>query len=265
MTRGRPKYDDILTPREWDVLALLREGLTNQQIADRLGVSLNTSKYHVSEIFMKLGVTNREAAVAWRPERARLALLAPISMLLKHLATSTGVKVALGAAAVGVVGVFVLALGIVRQDDDDAGPLGKLAYVQAGDIWVQALPDGTARRVTTEGNASFPRWSMSGDWLLFRLSTESADIEEWVMRSDGSERRRLDAAEYSLASWSPVGGRSALRAAQWRDGDRAGGRLGASGRARTVFQPDGAGGHLWELEPGRHAHLVPRGALARHR
>lgn len=204
MTRGRPKYDDILTPREWDVLALLREGLTNQQIADRLGVSLNTSKYHVSEIFTKLGVTNREAAVSWRPEGRRLALLAPIAMWVQHLATSTTAKVALGAAAVGVVGVLVVALAIVRQDDGDAGPLGTLAYIQAGDVWVKAVPDGTPRRLTTEGNASFPRWSTSGDWLLFRVQPESAGTEEWLMRSDGSELRRLDAAEYAFASWSPL-------------------------------------------------------------
>jgi Tol biopolymer transport system component/DNA-binding CsgD family transcriptional regulator len=66
--RGRPPHPDILTPREWQVLDLLREGLSNEQIAQRLDVSLATAKYHVSEILTKLGLTSREEAAAWQPE-----------------------------------------------------------------------------------------------------------------------------------------------------------------------------------------------------
>src|SRR5688572_24985435 len=65
--RGRPPHPDILTPREWEVLALLREGLGNPEIAERLGVSRDAVKYHVSEILSKLGVTSREEAAVWRP------------------------------------------------------------------------------------------------------------------------------------------------------------------------------------------------------
>ena len=46
--RGRPPYPDILTPREWEVLDLLRAGLTNEQIAAQLGISLQGAKFHVS-------------------------------------------------------------------------------------------------------------------------------------------------------------------------------------------------------------------------
>ncbi len=46
--RGRPPYPDLLTPREQEVLAFLREGLSNEQIAQRLGVSVAGAKYHVS-------------------------------------------------------------------------------------------------------------------------------------------------------------------------------------------------------------------------
>ena len=61
-----------LTPREQEVLYLLAEGTTNQEIADRLVVSLATAKKHVASILSKLGAENRTQAIA----RARtLALL----------------------------------------------------------------------------------------------------------------------------------------------------------------------------------------------
>jgi DNA-binding CsgD family transcriptional regulator len=66
--RGRPPHPDILTPREWQVLDLLRQGLTNERIAERLDISFATAKYHVAEIISKLGVHTREEAAAWQPE-----------------------------------------------------------------------------------------------------------------------------------------------------------------------------------------------------
>ncbi len=57
-----PGHD--LTPREWEVLALMVEGLNNPEIAQRLFVSRSTAKAHVSHILSKLGVSNRAEAVA---------------------------------------------------------------------------------------------------------------------------------------------------------------------------------------------------------
>lgn len=53
-----------LTTREWDVLDLLREGCTTEQIASRLFVSPGTIRSHVASMLKKLNVTSREAAVA---------------------------------------------------------------------------------------------------------------------------------------------------------------------------------------------------------
>lgn len=53
-----------LTPRQNEVLALLDEGLTNEQIADRLFVSVRTVENHVSAILAKLGAASRDQAVA---------------------------------------------------------------------------------------------------------------------------------------------------------------------------------------------------------
>ena len=57
-----------LTPRELDVLALLAEGLTNPQIAERLFLSRKTVGIHVSRILDKLDAHTRgEAVAASRP------------------------------------------------------------------------------------------------------------------------------------------------------------------------------------------------------
>ncbi len=53
-----------LTPREFEVLALMVEGLSNPEIANRLIVTRSTVKFHVSSILAKLGVTSRTEAVA---------------------------------------------------------------------------------------------------------------------------------------------------------------------------------------------------------
>jgi NarL family two-component system response regulator LiaR len=53
-----------LTDREREVLALMVEGLNNNQIADRLVVSHSTAKFHVSSILSKLGAASRTEAVS---------------------------------------------------------------------------------------------------------------------------------------------------------------------------------------------------------
>jgi predicted ATPase/DNA-binding CsgD family transcriptional regulator len=53
-----------LTPRELEVLELIAQGLTNQQIADQLVLSVGTVKWYTSEIYGKLEVGNRTQAVA---------------------------------------------------------------------------------------------------------------------------------------------------------------------------------------------------------
>jgi len=54
---------DDLTQRELEVLALMVEGLTNPEIAERLTISRATASSHVSHILHKLGVSNRAEAI----------------------------------------------------------------------------------------------------------------------------------------------------------------------------------------------------------
>jgi DNA-binding CsgD family transcriptional regulator len=78
--RGRPPHPDVLTPRQQEVLELLREGLTNREIAEKLDISTDGAKFHVSEILTRIGVTSRVDAVRWAegPERATASLHARI-------------------------------------------------------------------------------------------------------------------------------------------------------------------------------------------
>jgi DNA-binding NarL/FixJ family response regulator len=53
-----------LTPRELQVLHLVADGLSNEALARKLNISLNTSKRHLQSIFLRLGVSTRSEAVA---------------------------------------------------------------------------------------------------------------------------------------------------------------------------------------------------------
>lgn len=54
---------ESLTAREYEVLTLLADGLHNREIAERLGVSEHTVKFHLGAIFGKLGASTRTEAV----------------------------------------------------------------------------------------------------------------------------------------------------------------------------------------------------------
>ena len=53
-----------LTAREKEILVLLVEGLNNPKISEKLHISIGTTRTHVSNIFNKLGVSNRAEAIA---------------------------------------------------------------------------------------------------------------------------------------------------------------------------------------------------------
>jgi DNA-binding NarL/FixJ family response regulator len=68
----RPAADmPDLTPREREVLGLVREGLANKQIARRLGITERTVKAHLTSIFATIGVADRTSAALWA-ERHRV-------------------------------------------------------------------------------------------------------------------------------------------------------------------------------------------------
>jgi DNA-binding CsgD family transcriptional regulator len=116
-----------LTPRQREVLGLIARGHTNPEIAERLGISLEGAKHHVSEILSKLDVPSREAAADWwRANRA-----SPFSRFVRALWPWPAV----GAAAVaGAVIAVVVAIALFGPNDN--GPVAAVV----GDPTTAALP-----------------------------------------------------------------------------------------------------------------------------
>lgn len=119
MRRGRPPHPELLTPRQQEVLELLRQGLSNQEIAERLGIGVFTARYHVSEILARLDVESRREAAQWQPEpepalrrRAFFGVAIPaffldkspleVAMKIGGIAAIAGTTVALALLAIGV-------------------------------------------------------------------------------------------------------------------------------------------------------------------
>ncbi|MGH7267180.1 MAG: helix-turn-helix domain-containing protein, partial [Candidatus Rokuibacteriota bacterium] len=63
-----------LTPREQAVLELLAQGLSNRRIAERLGISEHTAKFHVGSVCGKLGASSRTEAVSRGIRRGLITL-----------------------------------------------------------------------------------------------------------------------------------------------------------------------------------------------
>ncbi len=78
--------------------------------------------------------------------------------------------------------------------------LGALAYIRGGELWVQELPDGEARRLTTDADDSSPLWSPSGQWLAFRKGDQLR-----LIHKSGADARTLNHGESaSQVAWSPL-------------------------------------------------------------
>ena len=83
VTGGWPGRDHGLSAREAEVLALITQGLSNQEIADRSYLSINSVKTYVRTAYRKIGVTRRSQAVAWgmrngfEPDRTRVVAPGP--------------------------------------------------------------------------------------------------------------------------------------------------------------------------------------------
>jgi DNA-binding CsgD family transcriptional regulator len=94
---------DELTAREREVLSLVEGGLTNEQIAERLGITSDGVKYHVSQAMSKLDVGSRYEAAAMARRRRPAWLSVPVALRILAGTAATGVVVVLAILVVGVL------------------------------------------------------------------------------------------------------------------------------------------------------------------
>jgi DNA-binding CsgD family transcriptional regulator len=186
--RGRPAYPDVLTPREWEVLALIREGLTNLQIAERLGISESGARFHVSEILSKLGVDSRQDAVNWRGVPRRVPILAGLMARL----SGTLARIAVGLLATAVLALGALALGVVVLDRR-GGQADMLAGQQETSEQARAEMLQLAEEATAAARAAAPNsvlyliWYAGGGGLYTFVFNEPGASREIAMVGPSNE------------------------------------------------------------------------------
>ena len=69
---GTDPLEISLSAREIEIIELVSEGLTNQEIADRLTISKRTVDNHVSNVFTKTGSKNRVALLNWAMDNGKI-------------------------------------------------------------------------------------------------------------------------------------------------------------------------------------------------
>lgn len=146
MERTPPAIEELLTPREREVLAFLRLELTNEQIAARMEISADGVKYHVSEIIGKLGVRNRREAARWPAGQREPAVgaapaaafwqqaggLLPFKPSTAALAL-TGTIVVVAVAGIGLVMLLLFGPNGDEADGGESVSIGAPNAVQSSD------------------------------------------------------------------------------------------------------------------------------------
>lgn len=180
---SRRESPDILTPREQEVLALLREELSNEQIAERLGISVSGVKYHVSEILGKLGLENRTDAARWAaaaPSARRPWWAAAIAPLGRVRAGWLSGTIAGGVAFAIVAGIGLLIWALASTGGDSSGSVEP----------TPANLDG----LTVENFAPRVRAAMGAEGTVFHVVSERL-----------GERGGTTARNWTVEAWVDVG------------------------------------------------------------
>jgi len=169
MRRG----SDALTTREREVLALIRRGLTNEEIAHHLGITLDGAKYHVSQILSKLGVTTREEAAAVAlGERRRWWAAWPLWARIAGAATMVAT----------LAGIAVLVWGVLRTEGEaDIG-------IDLQGVTVEGIYDGALASASRPGSIlhttiTYPEITLADGVML------SPKSEMWIDGESDSARR----------------------------------------------------------------------------
>jgi len=217
----RIRRSGVLSEREHEVLNLVRVGLTNEEIALRLDISVSGVKYHVSEILGKLGVDSRRDAAALVLETRRprwMTALAVAGAGISVIAVASLALLAWGVLRTGDTGLEVpsnLTLegaytriseglarpGFVLHTTIEAGDPDEPRSVYKREMWIDALNEGLR-----EAFYAGPEWAgdptdgetltiLDGPFAYSDYDVNFQDIEEFcVAGSDGILARLLECA-----------------------------------------------------------------------
>jgi len=136
------------------VLALVREGLSNSEIAFRLGVTVNTVRFHVSNLLAKSGAPDRVSLRSWnpQPDEAPWWRLPAFGLpFLKPFGIAAG-----GACAVAAAGIVVIIAASGRSEEPVPVPQAEQTVVAYPAAVVGTLTrQGGGLVVTEPGGSSF--------------------------------------------------------------------------------------------------------------
>jgi DNA-binding CsgD family transcriptional regulator len=213
--RGRPKHPDILTPREWEVLELLRLGRTNDEIAASLGISVAGVKYHVSEILGKLHVSDRKEAANWNPENrsgpTRAIAGVPLMRRLRF-------DVLFTVAGVSTVGVALLAIGlltwgVIAASRDGESENGGWSYggeaSEHTSVMLFDLANRRGTQIPVADDTVYARWVKQGETFIAQGQSGRAD-DYTIFGLDGQRMRTPPLQDFLTSDVVPAPDGSAL-------------------------------------------------------
>lgn len=163
-----------VTPRQREVLDLLVKGYTNQQIAQKLGISLEGAKWHVREILEVTGASSREeAAEMWRAENG-------LPRRLWRMTWSAG---AIAAAAAGIAVVIAgVVLVLSNRGDSDKELAEPTAEPTASATPSPTVPASTPTVLpspTATARPLLPPSRTTGDALMDNLISHVEAGRDW--------------------------------------------------------------------------------------
>ncbi len=196
-----------LTPRQREVLDLIADVRSNPDISERLDISLDGAKHHVSEVLTRLGFASREEAGAWWRSRQGIAGVP------RRMRRRAPVLLAL-AASLGAIGASLVVVFVLLGGDDESRDYGPLTP----GLWVAHLsleplhregpqvrlfnPDtGEVRLLGDPGN--YQGLALAPDGAHVLASIGSGELEDFELRFqllpvDGSDPVDLPAGPFGF-------------------------------------------------------------------
>ena len=177
--RAAEEHEAELSPRQWEILKLIDAGLTNGQIAERLEMTLDGAKWHVSEIITKLSLSSRQEAAAYWHWRCRP--MRRVARFARALLPLTALKVAGGTAVVMVVGG--VAAAVIAAVALSGGVDSERLSATETSSWAIAVDPGSV--VTSP--------SIYANWAFF--ASVAMNLPEWDQNGGEIGERTLYAVD----------------------------------------------------------------------